>query len=107
MRGLPALHLLLVVLIVCITRNSCRAAFLQKGNTTSRCEDGHLDECLIAEDFEIEVLMDSYITRILGDKGDPYTDFTYSRSEVKACSGNESPSYNHCQCPSYNPNCGK
>ncbi|KAJ9173180.1 hypothetical protein P3X46_016343 [Hevea brasiliensis] len=105
MRGFATLHVFLVFLIVSTIGNSCRAAFLQKSNATFRCEDGHLDDCLIADDLELEVLMDSYITRILGDTDDPpFSDFTSYPSETAACK-KKGTSYTSCGCPQYKPKC--
>ncbi|KAJ9173181.1 hypothetical protein P3X46_016344 [Hevea brasiliensis] len=107
MRGFAALQVFLVFLIVSTARNSCRAAFLQKSNTTFGCEDGNLGECLIANDLELEVLMDSYITRILGDTADPpFIDFTNNPTETAVCKNGIAypPNWG---CPVYNPHCVK
>ncbi|XVF14433.1 hypothetical protein REPUB_Repub09cG0059400 [Reevesia pubescens] len=57
-----------MLMLMMFNTNCCRAAVLikEKSNGSFRCS-GHLDDCLIAEDMELELLMDSYINRMLID----------------------------------------
>ncbi|EEF31379.1 conserved hypothetical protein [Ricinus communis] len=105
-RGFP--FVLLAILTVCSTTFYCKAStpdHKSKSNKTFRCEHGHLDECLIASDMELELVMDSYITRILGGKSDSATSVAKVATETIVCKDGQSPSYFHCKCPIYRPKC--
>ncbi|KAB1218855.1 hypothetical protein CJ030_MR3G018268 [Morella rubra] len=58
------LALFLVMLILLDSSFSCGAAVLVKSNSSFRC-DGRLEECMIAEDLELDFLMNPYVSRIL------------------------------------------
>ncbi|PON39453.1 hypothetical protein PanWU01x14_304860 [Parasponia andersonii] len=70
-----------VVIILMMNRiNFCGAAVLVKWNATydRYCVNGGASDenCLIADDLDLEFLMDSYVSRMLADKPDPVTDNT-------------------------------
>ncbi|KAB1218851.1 hypothetical protein CJ030_MR3G018272 [Morella rubra] len=63
------LALFLVMLILLDSSFSCGAAHvLVKSNFSFRC-DGRLEECVIAEDLELDFLMKPYVSRILANAG--------------------------------------
>ncbi|KAG2716234.1 hypothetical protein I3760_03G114400 [Carya illinoinensis] len=67
----PALILaMLMMIMMLLDAYCCGASVLAKSNTSFRCSDGRLDECLIEEDLELELgfLMNPYVSRILADQ---------------------------------------
>ncbi|EOY03719.1 Uncharacterized protein TCM_018838 [Theobroma cacao] len=79
--------LALFVMLMLFEANSCRAAemLMEKSNTTFRCS-GRLNDCLIAEDMELELLMDSHISRMLiGANGKATIDFTNVAHKTVPC----------------------
>ncbi|EOY03716.1 Uncharacterized protein TCM_018828 [Theobroma cacao] len=79
--------LALFVMLMLFEANSCRAAemLMEKSNTTFSCS-GRLNDCLIAEDMELELLMDSHISRMLiGANGKATIDFTNVAHKTVPC----------------------
>ncbi|WRX21805.1 hypothetical protein QQP08_014292 [Theobroma cacao] len=88
---------------------------MEKSNTTFRCS-GRLNDCLIAEDMELELLMDSHISRMLiGANGKATIDFTNVAHKTVPCGPGKQ--YGPCinpkqkkvpnNCGTYNRDCKK
>ncbi|KAG2663270.1 hypothetical protein I3760_16G019800 [Carya illinoinensis] len=72
----PVAFIAMLILLL-LGANSCSGGAavgiqLVKSNTTFRC-DGRLDECLVEDDFELELLINPYISRSLGKQGKGHT----------------------------------
>ncbi|XP_021297630.1 uncharacterized protein LOC110426674 [Herrania umbratica] len=79
--------LALFVMLMLFEANGGRAAemLMEKSNTTFRCS-GRLDDCRIAEDMELELLMDSHISRMLiGSDGKAVIGFTNVAGKIIPC----------------------
>ncbi|KAG2716235.1 hypothetical protein I3760_03G114500 [Carya illinoinensis] len=67
----PAFLAMLMMMMIMMLLNAycCGASVLVKSNTSFRCSEGRLDECLIEEDLELELefLMNPYVSRILAN----------------------------------------
>ncbi|XVE86202.1 hypothetical protein DITRI_Ditri18aG0016900 [Diplodiscus trichospermus] len=112
--GMLSLALFVMIMLMVNTDCSRAAAFMEKSNTSFRCGGSwHDDDCsLIAEDMELELLMDSYISRMLiGENGKPVIDFTKAAGKTLPC-GEHKP-YGPCvkgkkvaeNCNPFNRNC--
>jgi hypothetical protein len=104
-KGVIIMYPLAVFAIMLILLNgySCAAtAVLVKTNTTFRC-DGHLDECLIEDDLELEFLMNPYVSRVLGNQPGSPTQNSLD-GNIPAC-GERNHRYGNCiSQPSESPN---
>ncbi|PON73651.1 hypothetical protein TorRG33x02_249090 [Trema orientale] len=81
----------IVVILMMNTINFCGAAVLVKGNATydRYCVNGGASDenCLIADDLDLEFLMDSHVSRMLADTPDPVTDNTKNRNKALSVCG--------------------
>ncbi|KAG6660682.1 hypothetical protein CIPAW_03G122000 [Carya illinoinensis] len=116
----PAFLAMLLLLMIMMLLNAycCSPAVLAKSNTSFRCSDGRLDECLIEEDLELELgfLMNPYVSRILdgvqkgtSGTGDPNHPAAKTcgkpQDTVQYCTTNVKPSKKQKPCTNYDRGC--
>ncbi|KAG6620687.1 hypothetical protein I3842_16G018900 [Carya illinoinensis] len=96
----PVAFIAMLILLL-LGANSCSGGAavgiqLVKSNTTFGC-DGRLDECLVEDDFELELLINPYISRILGKQGKGHTtDISAKRGKTITCGRSNDPKYASC-----------
>ncbi|XWS41013.1 hypothetical protein CRYUN_Cryun17cG0044700 [Craigia yunnanensis] len=86
--GLVSLALFVMVMLIFNTNCCIAAVLMEKSNTSFPCGGGRLDDdcSLIAEDIELELLMDSYISRMLiGGNVKVTIDFTKAAKKTVNC----------------------
>ncbi|KAF5480600.1 hypothetical protein F2P56_001336 [Juglans regia] len=95
----PAMLLLMMMITMLLNTYCCNAAVLAKSNTSFRCSDGRLHECLIEEDLELELgfLINPYVSRILGTSAPVQTE-NPDEPSVKTCGNllHDNPAYSKC-----------
>ncbi|KAG6682779.1 hypothetical protein I3843_03G116400 [Carya illinoinensis] len=103
----PAFLAMLLMMMIMMLLNAycCGASVLVKSNTSFRCSDGRLDECLIEEDLELELgfLMNPYVSRILGSTSRTKQALERGKPVIRPCGQSQDPAYDKCIAPKVKP----
>ncbi|KAE7995870.1 hypothetical protein FH972_000633 [Carpinus fangiana] len=101
MKGVIMYPLALFALLILLNGYCCGAAALVEINTTRTFQcDGRLDECFIEDDFELEFLMNPYVSRVLAGVGHPTGKTSDPNHAAVTCGKpNDTPQYANCVNP--------